>query len=73
MKQIIDITNKRQIWTNFVNNRGIRKEISKLGERYIQWAIPLYENEAKGTFFVLMLFSDSPIETSIYSWNCFLF
>ena len=35
----------------------------KLGERYFQWAVPLYENGAKGTFFVLRLFSDFPIMT----------
>ena len=42
------------------DNRGIRKQISK--RRYFQWATLLYESEAKGTFFVLRLFSDSPTE-----------
>ena len=35
--------------------------MQKLGERYTEWAVSLYENEAKGTFFVLRLFSDCPI------------
>ena len=48
-------------WFNAHWSRGIRKLIPNRGERYIRWAVPLYENEAKGTFFVSRLFLDSTI------------
>ena len=40
----------------------IQKQIPKRGDRYIQWAVPLVENEAEGILFVSRLFSDSPIK-----------
>ena len=30
-----------------------------------EWTAPLYENEVKGTFFLLRLFSDPPIQQKI--------
>ena len=51
-----------------VKNRGIRKLIPKRGERYIQWAVPLYENKAKGTF----LFQDNyriHLPGFTFAWN----
>ena len=50
---------KRKLDKN-VKNREIRKLIPKRGKRYIQWAVPLYETEVIGTFFVSRLFSDPP-------------
>ena len=35
--------------------------MSKRGELYVQWVMLLCETEAKGIFYDLRLFSDSPI------------
>ena len=48
--------------TSFQTNRRIQKLVSKRDKMYIQWTTPLYENEVKGTFFVLRSFSDPPID-----------
>ena len=51
-------------------NMGIR--IPKRRNRYFQWTAPLYENDAKGTFFVLWWFCSPLLNREETSSNCFL-